>query len=241
MGTIKNILCKGRSFAKALIGCDVIYRVQVKCPKERHGTEYGGWVICPTGITKDSIVYSFGAGDDISFDLSLIDKYGLKVYGFDPTPRSIQWIKSQELPRQYTLSEIGIADFDGAATFSPPKNPEHISYTIVAAAETPHNRPEVIKAQVSKLKTILAKFGHSKIDILKMDIEGVEYSVIKDVIASGIDIGQLLVEFHHCLHSISISETKNAVKLLNDNGYRIFSVSPTGREYSFISEQPDPN
>ena len=44
-------------------------------------------------------IYSFGVGEDVSFDLCLldyIDKYKLgsgKVYAFDPTPKSINWAK----------------------------------------------------------------------------------------------------------------------------------------------------
>jgi len=32
----------------------------------------------------------------------------------------------------------------------------------------------------------MAKLGHSSLDILKMDIEGAEYDVIKEILSSGI-------------------------------------------------------
>lgn len=35
---------------------------------------------------------NIGLGEDISFSQSIIDKYGLVVHGFDPTPRSIKYI-----------------------------------------------------------------------------------------------------------------------------------------------------
>ena len=37
----------------------------------------------------------------------------------------------------------------------------------------------------------------SRIDILKMDIEGAEYDVIDDIINSPVPIAQVLIEFHH--------------------------------------------
>lgn len=42
------------------------------------------WVIVPKGIDEQSVVYSFGAGKDISWDLALIKKYGLTIHAFDP-------------------------------------------------------------------------------------------------------------------------------------------------------------
>jgi len=230
MEKLINIFRKGRRYSKTLIGRDVVHRVQVKCPKERHGTKYGGWVICPTKITKDSIVCSFGVGEDISFDLSLINQYRCKVYAFDPTPRSIQWVKSQTLPPEFLLFEFGIADYDGIAKFNPPENPNHISHTILERSSTAHNAIEV---KVHKLTKILEMLGYDKVDILKMDIEGGEYAVIDDLFKSNIDVHQLLVEFHHNFKNVSIAQTKNTVKLLNDNGFRIFHISPF-YEYSFI-------
>ena len=51
---------------------------------EFHGNkEYGGWLVCNRNISKDSIVYSFGVGEDVSFDLSLIRKYHLQVFAFE--------------------------------------------------------------------------------------------------------------------------------------------------------------
>ncbi len=194
-------------------------------------------MICPAKITKDSIVYSFGVGEDISFDLSLINQYRVKVYAFDPTPRSIQWVKSQTLPPEFLLFEFGIADYDGRAEFSPPENPEHISHTILERPSTAHNAIEV---KVHRLETILDMLGHDKIDVLKMDVEGAEYAVLDDLVKSDIEVHQLLVEFHHMFPNVSVSQTRNAVKLLNDNGYYIFSISPSGYEYSFIRKRSEP-
>jgi hypothetical protein len=66
-----------------------------------------------------------------------------------------------------------------------------------------------------------------------MDIEGAEYSVLADILACRIQVKQLLVEFHHRWPHIGIEKTKQAIRALNAAGYRIFSVSPSGEEYSF--------
>mgnify|MGYP001380326887 FL=1 len=57
---------------------------------EKLGTNYGGWYIPKNiNLNKNSIVYSGGVGEDMSFDLLLNDKYGCKMFLIDPTfPKS---------------------------------------------------------------------------------------------------------------------------------------------------------
>ncbi|WMW22216.1 hypothetical protein RE476_12730 [Methanolobus mangrovi] len=43
------------------------------CHIERLGSEYGGWAFCPENVGEQSVVYSFGIGEDISWDEALID------------------------------------------------------------------------------------------------------------------------------------------------------------------------
>ncbi len=75
---------------------------------------------------------------------------------------------------------------------------------------------------------------HSKIDLLKMDIEGAEYSVLKDMESVNIRPKQLLIEFHHRFPNVGIGETKKAIRIVKRMGYGLFSVSSSGEEYSFI-------
>ncbi len=212
-----------------------IVPVQIHCKKERYGSEYGGWTICPDKITKESIIYSFGIGHDISLDLALIEHFGVTVYAFDPTPRSIAWLNTQKLPDKFKAFEFGIANHNGMAKFYLPKKPEYVSYYVVRRSPT---TSDFIQAPVYRLQTIMEKLGHTRIDILKMDIEGFEYGVIRDIVASNIPIEQLLIEFHHRFKKIKRSQTKKAIKLLNKKGYKIFEISEGGRgkEYSFLFE-----
>ena len=67
-----------------------------------------------------------------------------------------------------------------------------------------------------------------------MDIEGAEYEVIEDIINSSVPINQVLIEFHHRFESIGTGMTRQAISRLNEVGYRIFNVSASGEEISFI-------
>lgn len=80
----------------------------------------------------------------------------------------------------------------------------------------------------------MKSLGHKRIDLLKINIEGGEYPVIDDLIASRINVGQLVVEFHHRFPGHTLTETESAVNILNEHGYKIFYISDAGKEYSFI-------
>ena len=80
----------------------------------------------------------------------------------------------------------------------------------------------------------MKELGHSRIDIIKMDIEGAEYDVIKDIYESDIRPVQILIEFHHRFPGVGIKKTKEAIGCIKSMGYQLFSVSATNEEYCFI-------
>ena len=182
-------------------------------------------------ISEQSIIYSFGVGEDISFDLELIQRFGVQVHAFDPTPRAIAWMRSQRLPVKMKFHEYGVAAHDGSAVFRPPENPSYVSYSILARGG---DTVGSVEAPVYRLMTIMKMLRNEKIDILKIDIEGAEFAVLQDLIASNVPVRQLLVEFHHRWPEVGLEKTKEAVRNLNRAGFQIFDVSPTGEEYSFL-------
>lgn len=160
----------------------------------------------------------------------MILRFGLCVHAFDPTPRAIAWVERQSLPERFFFHDYGISDHDGRAFFHPPDNPAFVSYSMLSRGSS----EAVVEAPVYRLRTIMDKLDHSKVDVLKMDIEGAEYDVLSDFLASQVSVEQLLVEFHHCWKDVGLQRTRQAIKDLNRAGYRIFHVSASGSEYSFI-------
>ncbi|MBP1928349.1 FkbM family methyltransferase [Methanolinea mesophila] len=199
--------------------------------KERFGSRFGGWDVAVEDISKDSVVYSFGIGEDASFDLEMIQRLGVTIHAFDPPPKSIQWVHEQHFPDSFIVHEYGLADFDGVIKFNPPKNPNHVSHTILDRPETGNN---AIIVDVKKLKTIMRELEHQHVDILKMDIEGAEYQVIHDLIESKIIPTQILVEFHHRFPNVGVPATEEAIMELKKAGYCLFSVSGNNEDFCFI-------
>ncbi len=229
-----NLLTYILRIRKVLLNKDFYFSLQIKrYDRITYGNKNAQWTILPNLISEESIIYSFGIGTDISFDLSLIEKYNVSIHAFDPTPKSIEWIKKQNITTKFILHEYGLADFTGNSEFTLPENPEYISGSIKNVLDKTGNN---INIPVKDLKTIMTDLNHQRIDILKIDIEGAEYDVIDYIVRNKIEIKQLLVEFHHRLDKIGIKKSKKAIHLLNSIGYKVFHVSPNGEEYSFIKD-----
>lgn len=226
---IKFLIFRSR---KIIVGKDVFYCKQINIPFERIGNKGADFAINLQSLNKDSVIYSFGIGQDISFDLGVISKTQAKILAFDPTPRSKKWLESQTLPSQFEYYEVGLAPYDGEATFETPQDENHVSFKIINNTDSQN----YINAQVRKLSTLMKQHHHKKIDVLKIDIEGAEYEVVKNILDENIEIKQILVEVHHRFSEYQVKSTKELVSRLKEKNYKLFYVSPSGEEFSFIKQ-----
>jgi FkbM family methyltransferase len=198
---------------------------QVFPEKFTAGQRSGVWTVCPEGLGPDCVVYSFGVGDNLSWDLALIDRFGVCVHAFDPTPASADWVARQTLPPGLHFHPVGLAGHDGTLRFSLPAHGSRFNY---------RPAPVGIEAPVARLRTHLQRLGHERIDVLKIDIEGGEYEAIDDLLASRVTVGQLLIEFHHHFPGVGLGRTVRAVRALEEAGYLLFHLSGRGLEMSFL-------
>ena len=208
-------------------------KIRVKLDTEWYGSNYGGFFVCPELLNNDSIIYSFGIGEDISFDRTIIQNHDCTVFGFDPTPKSINWINSQNLPVKFHFLDFGISNKSGFIDFYLPKNPEYVSGSIICHDEL----NEKVIVQMKAFNDIIYELEHRRIDVLKMDIEGSEYDVIDDVLNAQVLIGQILIEFHDRFVENGRRKTQQAIKKLKTHGYEIFSISETLDEISFVNKK----
>ena len=204
-------------------------------PKEINTSKlYGGdhgWVVDYSRLNSESIVYSVGVGSNIDFDLALIDEIGLDVYAFDPTPRSIEWVKKQSLPEMFKFLPIGLGSSDGEMEFFPPSRESSTHFSPVDRYSD--KNVQTVKAPVKTLKSICKELNHTVIDLLKMDIEGAEYEVIDTLQQQNIVINQILIEFHHMYKGISLEDTLKAIDKLRELDFELFNISQRTYEFSF--------
>jgi FkbM family methyltransferase len=213
---------------------DVRADVEVRIESTFLGTPYGGWPVAVRQTPANPVVFSVGLGCDISFDLAVIARHQATVYGFDPTPKSRKFVESQSLPASFHFVPIGLASFDGDLTLHLPFN-DWDSYS----SDIPADRGvETVVCPVQRLCTIQERLGVSRIDILKIDIEGGEYTSVPDILATpqpdGRPIGQLLIELHYDTSTAQLDRARDLLRQIRSAGYRQFARSAVGKEFAFI-------
>jgi FkbM family methyltransferase len=154
---------------------------------------------------------------------------------FDPTPKSIEWVKNRKLVENYVFQPFGIDQESKKVDFYLPLNENFVSGSVQTHKNIDQKR--YIKVPMKTLKDIASELGHTKIEILKMDIEGSEYDVLPSILESGVSIHQILIEFHARFFEDGYVKSASAVNLLKHYGYRIFAISDSFEEISFIKMQ----
>ena len=252
-----------RSFLKKLHNKIIKFIIPVKNNDlytiEHYGTYYGGYDI--VNKTQIKNVISCGLGEDATFDIEMLNKFDCKIFVIDPTPRSI--IHYKEISKRfgkkndknyetkggkqdvscYNLESINEKNFfflDKAITNKNkskiklyfPKNEEFVSTSF----ENDKNySSKYLLADTINIENIIAKYEIKNIDILKLDIEGGELLVLKDILDKKILPDQILVEFKDIKNFIILKLFKilNLNMKLIKSGYQVVNVNEKG-DYTYL-------
>lgn len=195
--------------------------VSVNLPLTELGSSHGGKLFVDEPNLRGSLLVSGGAGEDITFDIEFASKYGAQVVLVDPVPRArshflavMQRIgKPRELhysgtgqqnPRSYDLTEVSREQFtfisralgasdDEEVTLFPPGNPEHVSYSsrnlqkaIVAEG--------ILRSQSVSVVGVAGPDAQGESTVVKLDIEGAAYEVLRGMFKRGFFPRQIIVE-----------------------------------------------
>ncbi len=231
--TLKNCLRPVKRRVLVLLGRDLMFKKELEVSSEFHGTSYGGFAILKNSLDENSVVLSCGIGEDASFDMALIEKYGCSIHAFDPTPKSIAWVKATISDPRFIFHEYAVSDTDGSIRLFLPKRSDYVSASLKAGA---HTSKEYIDVASRRISTIAKDLGLDKIDVLKMDIEGAEYTVLKDYFNDTNNPlpAQLALEFHHFYPEFGLQATRDAIRLIKSRGYELCWVSSCHHELLFV-------
>lgn len=185
----------------------------------RLGQGAGSYAVNLEPLDADSIIYSAGVGRDITFDRDLIDRLGATIHAFDPTPASIVWLGVQDLPANFQFHRFGLAGRDGLVCLRPPAEGLHGPHSIL---RTPVSSGGDVEVPVLRLGSAMQAFGHTAIDLLKLNIEGAEYAVIRDLVNDDLDVRQIVLETHTHLRGITSWHNAVALRRLRRAGFRVF-------------------
>jgi FkbM family methyltransferase len=157
------------------------------------GTAGEGYVVPGAMPRENWICYCAGLGEDVTFELDLIRRYGCDVHGFDPTPRSIAFVGplAAANPRLH-LHPVGLWSEDTEKIFWAPRHRSHVSHSI----DNLQGTDSYFVAPCRRVSTLMRELSHDRVDLLKLDIEGAEYGVLNSLGEDGIRPRLILVEMH---------------------------------------------
>jgi FkbM family methyltransferase len=151
------------------------------------------WTICNARLGRESRVLSAGAGNDISFEKALIHRFRCPVVLLDPSPTGAATVLREAIiPEKLQFLPVGLAAGDGELAFREPIDATEGSY---AAADNTGSSTRTFPCL--SLSTVMEKMKWREIDLLKIDIEGSEYSVLQNLLEKALRIRQICVEFHY--------------------------------------------
>jgi len=214
---------------------------------EKLGTSYGGWFIPKEcNLNENSIIYSVGVGEDLSFDIQLQTKYDCNIILFDPTKRAIKHF--DECKKYYSTNKtykftgniqpdyyqnifnqnpnfdkityinLGLWNTTDSLKFYKQSNKNYVSQSVISNMFS--DNYDIVK--VDSLQNLMNNLNHNHIDLLKMDIEGAEIVVLNNMIDNNIFPTYLCVEFDLFLKKKDKkNETAKIINRLTENNYQI--------------------
>lgn len=143
-------------------------------------------------IKKKDIVFDIGAHIG-SFSIYAAHK-GAKVYAFEPDEKNFEIllknIKLNNLQPQIKALNFGVYRYDGIMTFY--KGENAAGHSIVAKESE-----QKCEISVKTLKTVFEELKISRVDLLKIDVEGSEYEIFSELGIEEYDkIDKIVGEYH---------------------------------------------
>lgn len=164
-------------------------------------------------------VISAGAGGNIDFEVALCNR-GSYVELYDPSPIGI-YTASISRHERLSFFPYGLSAHSGQQGFDLPEDNMEMSY-----------RPgSTLQFSCIGIREAVGSYC----DLLKMNIEGFEYEIIREICKHNLDIRAINVSFHDKWQGIPTWRTVSAVASLLFAGYKI--IAKKRSEYCFMKRQ----
>jgi len=227
----------------------------------RVGTGYGSWIITSDVLKKGTVCYCVGAGEDITFDCDLAENYFCNVFTFDPTPRAKKHFEELSLRLKnnkrmkinnkrghfYKLSKkglsrikflgYGIDEFTGIRKFYAPREKKYVSYSVANLDKN----DSFILSEFRRLSEVMKSKKHKSLGVLKLDIEGAEYGVIKSLLEDNLRVKVVALEFDELRRPLNLGfqkRIKKVIRSLIDCGYKLVAVDNVSN-YTFVKQNDE--
>ncbi|CAI5529053.1 unnamed protein product [Closterium sp. Naga37s-1] len=160
------------------------------------------WPVCSDHLRPRGVVYSFGVGPNLLFEGEMTLR-GQQVFVFDPFINDtafasmLQPIKGLSPRRSPQFRPFALGPRDGVALFhpipTPSSSPSSSSFSAssaaASAASSASSAQETREAAVLRLRTFMCMHSHRWIDILRLDIAGLELDLCENAATAAVAAG----------------------------------------------------
>jgi FkbM family methyltransferase len=178
-------------------------------------------------LSADSVVIDGGCSYEADFSVCLMRRHGVRAFGVDPTRKHAPALRTLEraYPGRFVHVPCAIAAVDGVLTFNESEQNESGSL-LKDHVNVLQDRTTSYDVSALTPRSLLERIGVEAVDILKLDLEGAEYSVLEGIRDEDLRrVRQLFVEFHHhAVNHYTEADTRRIVELVCALGFKAFSL-----------------
>jgi FkbM family methyltransferase len=136
------------------------------------------------------------------------------VHSFDPTPLAMDYARTHLAQTGVHFHPLGVWHKSTRLKFFAPSNRRHANFSVVDL----HGTGSYCESQCERLADIMLSLGHTRIDLLKLDVEGSWMPILDDMLTSNVRPQQLCIEFDS---PTSLSKMLRAINSLKGANYRV--------------------
>lgn len=176
---------------------------------------------------EEDVIIDVGCGFEAEFSRHMIKKYALKSIGIDPTRKHAEKLKklNEETNGRFEHHNIAVSVNNGEISFN--ESEENESGSILTEHKN-IKKDKVISYIVKsvRLSGLPNYLSLEKIKYLKLDVEGAEYEIIKNLKPEDLNkYEQIFIEFHHHCTNYSVKDTLESVNKMIALGFKKFTLN----------------
>jgi FkbM family methyltransferase len=142
-----------------------------------------------------------------------------KLFIFEPSPIPLKLLRLNVAQNKYKdikIVQAAVGSKTGAISFYIRKDPEKESWGDTTNIKMRYNPEEYKKISVKSVR--LSKYIDKPVDLLKLDIEGMEAQVLKEIEKKLHFVENLIIEYHGDVTN-KFNKVEDIIKILEENGF----------------------
>ncbi len=197
--------------------------IQPGTPVLELGSDYGGWFIPEGSIAAGDVCYCIGTGADITFDLELIRRYGAVVRAVDPVAAyGAASLEAAAGEPRFSFRHAAVTTRDAPIRMQVHHEPG--SQSLSAAGL--YDSDEWVEVDGRTIPTLMREFGDDRVDLMKIDVEGIEYDLVPTLDLAALSVRVLAIQLHH---TGTVRDATTLIRGLERQGFRLVAQKPPVR------------